>query len=98
MPDDAAREAAALAAGLPVRLIDASTAHRVDPDWVFGFAEMAKDQRAAIAGAKRGNRTPGAGRPARSSCWRPWSPPGWSRRTKRSRSAACRDTPAAARR
>ncbi|MEZ5913961.1 MAG: N-acetyl-gamma-glutamyl-phosphate reductase [Paracoccaceae bacterium] len=53
LPDDAAREAAALAAGLPVRLIDASTAHRVDPDWVFGFAEMAKDQRAAIAGAKR---------------------------------------------
>lgn len=53
LPDDAAIEAAAICADLPTRLIDASTAHRVNPDWVFGFPEMAADQRAAIAGAKR---------------------------------------------
>ena len=53
LPDDAAKEAAALAAPHGTRLIDASTAHRVDPDWVFGFPEMDAGQRAAIAGAKR---------------------------------------------
>jgi N-acetyl-gamma-glutamyl-phosphate reductase len=37
---------------MPVRVIDASTAHRTDPDWVFGFAELAPGQRGAIAGAK----------------------------------------------
>ena len=53
LPDAAAIEAAALAAPHGTRLIDASTAHRVHPDWVFGFAEMDKGQRAAIAGAER---------------------------------------------
>lgn len=52
LPDAAAREAVALAEGLDVRFIDASTAHRVDPDWIYGFAELAPDQRARIAGAK----------------------------------------------
>ena len=53
LPDEAAIEAAAICATLPTRLIDASTAHRVNPDWVFGFPEMAAGQREAIAGAKR---------------------------------------------
>lgn len=53
LPDAAAKEAAALAAPHGTRLIDASTAHRVDPDWVFGFPEMARAQRSAIAGAAR---------------------------------------------
>ncbi|MEC3861000.1 N-acetyl-gamma-glutamyl-phosphate reductase [Mesobacterium sp. TK19101] len=53
LPDAAAKEAAALAAPHGTRLIDASTAHRVDPNWVFGFPEMATGQRAAIAGAER---------------------------------------------
>ena len=52
LPDAAAKEAVALAADLPVRFIDASTAHRVDPNWVFGFAELAPGMREAIAGAK----------------------------------------------
>ncbi|MGA0613284.1 N-acetyl-gamma-glutamyl-phosphate reductase [Paracoccus sp. KR1-242] len=52
LPDAAAKEAVALAEGLPVRFIDASTAHRVDPAWVFGFAELARGARDAIAGAK----------------------------------------------
>ncbi len=53
LPDDAAKEAAALAAPLGTRLIDASTAHRIDPEWTFGFPEMARGQRAAIAAASR---------------------------------------------
>lgn len=53
LPDDAAREAAALAEPLGTRLIDASTAHRVASDWVFGLPEMAMGQRAAISGATR---------------------------------------------
>lgn len=52
LPDDAAREAAALTADMDVRLIDASTAHRVDPDWVYGFAELAPEMRERIAGAR----------------------------------------------
>src|SRR5690606_27443451 len=41
LPDDAAREAVALIdAGSKVRVIDASTAHRVAPGWVYGFAEV----------------------------------------------------------
>jgi len=52
LPDDASREAAAICETLPTRLIDASTAHRVNPDWVFGFPELAEGQRAAIAAAK----------------------------------------------
>jgi len=35
------------------RVIDASTAHRVAPDWAYGFPEMDKDQRAAIRQARR---------------------------------------------
>jgi N-acetyl-gamma-glutamyl-phosphate reductase len=53
LPDEAAREAVALAAGAPTRFIDASTAHRTAPGWVYGFPEMAPEQRAAVAGAVR---------------------------------------------
>ena len=52
LPDDAAREAVALAEGLDVRFIDASTAHRVADGWVYGFAEVAAGAREAIAAAK----------------------------------------------
>lgn len=54
LPDAAARESVALAAELgddAPRLLDASTAHRVAPGWVYGFAEMAAGQGAAIAAA-----------------------------------------------
>src|SRR5580765_6255704 len=53
LPDDAAREAVALIENDVVKVIDASTAHRVAPDWVYGFAEMTKGQRGKIAAAKR---------------------------------------------
>lgn len=56
LPDDAAKEAAALIAGLGEggpRVIDASSAHRVDKDWVYGFAEMKSGQAAAIRKAQR---------------------------------------------
>ena len=52
LPDDAARESVALACDLPTRIIDASTAHRVNPDWAYGFAEVSAAQRRAIATAK----------------------------------------------
>ena len=52
LPDDAAKEAATLAQGSKVRLIDASSAHRVASGWTYGFAEMASGQRDAIAAAK----------------------------------------------
>ncbi len=52
LPDDAAREAVALAGDLPVRFIDASTAHRTDPAWTYGFAEIEPDRREAIAAAR----------------------------------------------
>jgi N-acetyl-gamma-glutamyl-phosphate reductase len=58
LPDDAAREAVGMIENASVRVIDASTAHRVDPAWVYGFPEMAKDQRAKIAAA-RGVSNPG---------------------------------------
>lgn len=53
LPDDAAREAVAMITNPAVRVIDASTAHRVADGWVFGMPEMAADQRETIAQAKR---------------------------------------------
>ncbi|HEY1962451.1 MAG TPA: N-acetyl-gamma-glutamyl-phosphate reductase, partial [Rhizomicrobium sp.] len=53
LPDAAAREAAAMVENPAVRIIDASTAHRVVQDWVFGFPELEPGQRERIARAKR---------------------------------------------
>jgi len=56
LPDTAAKETAALIDSMGEagpRVIDASSAHRVAPGWVYGFPEMAAGQGAAIAGAKR---------------------------------------------
>jgi N-acetyl-gamma-glutamyl-phosphate reductase len=53
LPDDAAIEAVAMLSGnKTVRIIDTSTAHRVHPDWAYGFAEMDKAQAAKIASAR----------------------------------------------
>ena len=40
LPDDAAREAVTLAEGSKVRIVDASSAHRVAPGWTYGFPEL----------------------------------------------------------
>lgn len=53
LPDDAAREAVALAEGTDARIIDASTAHRVADGWDFGFPELTPDGRARIAASRR---------------------------------------------
>ena len=55
LPDDAARESAALVAGMGAagpRLLDASTAHRIAPDWAYGFPELSAGQAQAIAKAR----------------------------------------------
>ncbi|MDE2583362.1 MAG: N-acetyl-gamma-glutamyl-phosphate reductase [Rhodospirillales bacterium] len=56
LPDAAARESVALADALgnaAPKLLDASTAHRVHPDWTYGFAELAPGQAARIAAARK---------------------------------------------
>ena len=53
LPDAAAKEAVSLIDNDHVRVIDASTAHRVNPDWAYGFAELSPAHREAIAAGKR---------------------------------------------
>lgn len=53
LPDDAAVEAVGMITSNTVRVVDASTAHRVAPDWAYGFAEMSPGQRAAISASRR---------------------------------------------
>jgi N-acetyl-gamma-glutamyl-phosphate reductase len=53
LPDDAAREAVQLIENSRVRVIDASTAFRVDEDWVYGMPEYDADQTDRVANAKR---------------------------------------------
>jgi len=53
LPDDAAKESVALVDNPNTCVIDASTAHRVNPAWTFGLPELAKDQRAKIRASKR---------------------------------------------
>lgn len=53
LPDGPAREAAASIVNPAVRVIDASSAHRTDPQWVYGFPEMGAQQSRLIASARR---------------------------------------------
>ncbi|MBR3973966.1 MAG: N-acetyl-gamma-glutamyl-phosphate reductase [Oscillospiraceae bacterium] len=53
LPDAAAIEAVALAGDSPVKIIDTSTAHRTNPHWAYGFAELSSAHRAAIVNSKR---------------------------------------------
>ena len=53
LPDEAARQAVASIRNPRVRVIDASSAHRTDADWVYGFPEMSPQQAERIAQARR---------------------------------------------
>ena len=53
LPDAAARDAVTMIVNPHVRVIDASSAHRVTPGWVYGFPEMSPGHAAAIASARR---------------------------------------------
>lgn len=53
LPDAGAIEAVSLIENPDVRVIDASTAHRTSDEWVYGYPELSKEQRAAIAAGKR---------------------------------------------
>lgn len=52
LPDDAAKAAVAMTTSQSTRIIDASSAHRVNPDWTYGFPEFRQGQREAIAAAR----------------------------------------------
>ena len=53
LPDAAAKEAVELAQGSKVKIIDTSTAHRTNPDWAYGFAELSQAHREAIRNSTR---------------------------------------------
>lgn len=53
LPDAAAIEAVSLIESNHVAVIDTSTAHRVSPDWDYGFPELSSEHRQAIIHSKR---------------------------------------------
>lgn len=53
LPDAAAIDAVGLVTNSNARIIDASTAHRTNPDWVYGLPELSKERREEIAHSKR---------------------------------------------
>ena len=53
LPDDGAREAAAMVENPDTCIIDASTAHRTAEGWAYGFPELSGEQRAAIQASRR---------------------------------------------
>ena len=57
LPDDAAKEAVAMVEAPGARIVDASTAHRTAPGWVYGFPEYEAAHAARIKAAKRVSNT-----------------------------------------
>lgn len=53
LPDSAAKESVSLIENDSTRVIDASTAHRTNPQWVYGFPELSSERRNKIKEAKR---------------------------------------------
>jgi len=53
LPDEAARESVSLINNPNTRIIDASTAHRTNPDWDYGFPELSAQHAERIAKSKR---------------------------------------------
>lgn len=53
LPDAAARESVSLLENEQVKIIDASTAHRTEPGWAYGFPELSKEHREAVRTGSR---------------------------------------------
>lgn len=53
LPDDASREAVAMTENPDVVIIDASTAHRTEKDWAYGFPELSKTHKDKVCTGKR---------------------------------------------
>jgi N-acetyl-gamma-glutamyl-phosphate reductase len=53
LPDDAAKESVSMIENPAVRVVDASTAHRIAPGWVFGFPELTRGQSDLVRASKR---------------------------------------------
>ena len=53
LPDAGAIEAVSLIENPDVRVIDASTAHRTSDDWTYGYPELSREQRRAVAESHR---------------------------------------------
>ena len=53
LPDAAAVESVQLCTNPKTRIIDASTAHRTNPEWAYGFPELDASFREKIAGSNR---------------------------------------------
>lgn len=53
LPDEASREAVSFVDNDHVRIIDASTAHRTNPDWAYGFPELSSEHRQKIMTSNR---------------------------------------------
>ncbi len=53
LPDEASREAVSFVDNDHVRIIDASTAHRTNPDWAYGFPELSAEHREKIRTSNR---------------------------------------------
>ena len=96
LPDDEARAAVSMVKNPAVRVLDASTAHRVSPGWVYGFPEMSQGQRDQIATATR-VANPGCYPTGFIALARPLVEAGVVRRTGLSQSTRCPGIPEAAR-
>lgn len=53
LPDDAAKESVSLIENNKTKVIDASTAHRINPDWAYGFPELSREHREKIRNSSR---------------------------------------------
>ena len=53
LPDAAAQESVAMVSNPKTKIVDPSTAHRTDPNWVYGIPELSKEQRERIRDSKR---------------------------------------------
>ena len=100
LPDDAAKETVAVVDSMGAKapkVLDASTAFRVAPDWAYGFPELTPDQADKIKAAKK-SPIPAAIRPAAWRCCGRWSMPACCPRTIPSPSTPSAAIPAAANR